>query len=104
MFVYRELTVTDDEEVAGLFQVRDADTRSTTACREHDTATRAGWELATLGLRRMRVRLCRGRARASRGQAAGTPATRRQRRCCVGSKPRRPRATGTAGRAGRMPR
>jgi hypothetical protein len=58
------------------------DTRSTTACHEHDTATRAGWELATLGLRRMRVRLRRGRARASRrhaGHAHTETALRKQR-------------------------
>jgi hypothetical protein len=79
MFVYRELTVTEDEEAAGLFRVCEADTRSMTVCREHDTTTRAGWELTTLGLRRMRVRLCQGRARASRGQAAGTGEPRRPR-------------------------
>lgn len=49
MIVYRELTVTNDEEAAGLFRVRDADARSTTACREHDTITHTGWEFATLG-------------------------------------------------------
>jgi hypothetical protein len=61
---------------------RDANKRSTTACREHDTTTRVGWELATLGLRRMHVRLRRGRARASRRHTGHTQAEtvlRRQR-------------------------
>jgi hypothetical protein len=68
--------VTDDEEAAGLFRVRDADTHSMMACREHDTTTCTGVGTrhagATQDAREAAPRAHTSESRASREHAGHT--------------------------------